>query len=69
MPELFLVYAAQQKIAHCVINSGYKIKKGGLGTVSIITTEHVMLKNHASISNAHLTGCDFQSSRIQLSTP
>lgn len=68
MPELRLVQAAQAKIAHCKINNGYKIKNGGVGTVNIMVTEHPILRSQATISNTHLTGLLFQSSRIQLTT-
>ena len=68
MPELRRVQAAQAKIAHCKINKGYKIKNGGEGTVSIMVTAQPMLRNHATISNTHLTGLLFQSLRIQLIT-
>lgn len=66
MPELFRVHAAQQNILHCIMNNGYNTKKGGLGTVNIMTMAQVMLKAHASISRKHRQGFDFQSSRIQL---
>ena len=68
MPELRRVQAAQAKIPHCTINSGYKIKNGGEGTVSIMVTAQPMLRNQATISNTHLTGLLFQSLRIQLTT-
>ena len=69
MPVLRLVHAAQPNIAHCVINNGYSIRKGGVGTVNIMVTLHPMLRNQARISSTHLTGLDFQSSRTQLATP
>jgi hypothetical protein len=61
MPELRLVHAAQAKIAHCRINNGYKIKNGGVGTVSIMVTEHPILRTHARISKQHLMGLLLQS--------
>ena len=69
MPELCRVQAAQAKIAHWVINKGYKIKNGGLGTVSIMVNAQPMLRNQAKISNAQRTGFDRQSSLIQFATP
>lgn len=46
------------------MNRGYRIKKGGLGTVNIIVKLQLMLKNHAKISKEHRRGLDFQSSLI-----
>ena len=43
--------------------------KGGLGTVNIITKEHVILSTHAKISNMQRNGFDFQSSRTHVSMP
>lgn len=66
MPELLRVQAAQENIAHCTINKGYKIKKGGVGTVNIIVNEQPILKTHASISRKQRRGLDFQSSLIHV---
>lgn len=65
MPKLRLVQAAHPNIAHCVINNGYRIRKGGVGTVSIIVKLQAMLSTQAKISRKHRTGLLAQSSRIQ----
>lgn len=65
MPELRRVQEAQAKIAHCVINSGYNIKNGGVGTVNIMVKLQPILRNQASISKKHRMGFDRQSSCIQ----
>jgi hypothetical protein len=52
-----------------VINNGYNIRKGGVGTVSIIVNAQPMLRNQANISSTHLVGLERQSSCIQLITP
>jgi hypothetical protein len=64
MPVLPLVLLAHAKIAHWVINKGYRIKNGGLGTVSIIVKAQPILKNQAKTSNTHRMGFSFQSSLI-----
>jgi hypothetical protein len=69
MPELWRVQAAQAKMAHCVINSGYSIINGGLGRVNIMVKLHPMLMNQAKISSTHRTGCERQSSCIQFMIP
>jgi hypothetical protein len=56
MPVLLRVHAAQAKIAHWVINNGYKIKNGGLGNVMPIHTAHIILMNQAVISRTNLNG-------------
>lgn len=56
MPVDRRVHAAQQKIIHWVINNGYSIRKGGLGTVRAIATEQLMLRAHAVISKTKRTG-------------
>jgi hypothetical protein len=62
---LLRVQAAHAKIAHWVMNSGYRIKKGGVGTVNIIVTEQPILMNHAKISRKQRRGLLRQSSLIQ----
>jgi hypothetical protein len=48
-----------------VMNNGYRIKKGGFGTVSIIVKLQPILSIHARISSVHLSGLLFQSSLTQ----
>jgi hypothetical protein len=62
MPVLPRVLLAHAKIAHWVMNRGYKIKNGGLGTVSIMVKAQPMLRNQAKISSTHRTGFSRQSS-------
>ena len=65
MPKLLRLQAAQPKIAHWVMNNGYSIRKGGVGTVNIIVKLQPMLIIHAKISSVHLRGLLFQSSLTQ----
>jgi hypothetical protein len=69
MPVLFLAQAAQAKIAHCVINNGYKIRNGGLGNVNPIHTAQTILMNQAVISMANRNGHFSKSSLAQLYIP
>ena len=56
MPVLLRVQAAHAKIAHWVMNNGYKIRNGGLGKVMPIHTAHIILMNQAVISRTNRTG-------------
>jgi hypothetical protein len=53
-------------MAHCKINNGYKIKNGGVGTVSIIVNAHPILSAHANISRKQRRGLLCQSSWIHI---
>ena len=64
MPVDLRVHAAQPKIAHWVMNSGYKIRNGGLGKVNAIVTAHPMLRNQARISSTQRMGLESQSAFI-----
>jgi hypothetical protein len=66
MPKDFLVHAAQAYIAQPVIQIGYKVSNGGLGTVRAITSAQPTEIAHANNSKANRTGCDLQSSPIQV---
>lgn len=39
-----------------MINNGYRIKNGGVGTVNAIVTEQAILIAHAEISKINLNG-------------
>jgi hypothetical protein len=64
IPKLFLVKAAQQKITHCVMNKGYRIRNGGVGTVSIIEKAQPMLIAQAVTSRAKRNGHSRKSALI-----
>jgi len=69
MPVLLRVQAAQQNIAHCVINNGYKIKNGGVGTVSAMVIEQAILIAQAEISRTNLNGHSRKSLRAHSYIP
>jgi len=69
MPVLLRVQAAQQNMAHCAINNGYRIRNGGVGTVSAIVIEQAMLIAHAEISRTNLNGHSLKSPRAQSYIP
>jgi hypothetical protein len=57
MPNDFLVYAAQAYIAHPAIHIGYRIIRGGVGTVSAMVILQPILIAHANTSIKNLKGC------------
>jgi hypothetical protein len=56
MPKLLRVQEAQAIIVHPAINKGYKIKNGGCGMVTAMTTAHPTLINQAVNSATNLMG-------------
>ena len=67
MPKDFLVQAAQAYIAQPVIQIGYKIRSGGLGTVSAIAMAHPIEIAQAKSSIIKRMRLDAQSSLIHCS--
>lgn len=66
MPVEPLVHDAHPKMAHCIINNGYKIKNGGLGKVMPIQTAQIMLMAQAVISKTNRKGHSLKSCLAQL---
>ena len=69
MPKDLRLQAAQAYIAQPAIQIGYKVRSGGLGTVSAIVMEHPIDIAQARSSITKRTRLDVQSSRIQLNIP
>ena len=65
MPKDFRVHAAQAYIAHPAIQIGYKISRGGVGTVIAIPKAHPIDIAQASSSTIKRKRLDDQSSLIQ----
>ena len=69
MPKDLRVQAAQAYIAQPVIQTGYKARSGGLGTVSAIVMRHPIEIAQASNSTVKRKRLDAQSSLIQPNIP
>lgn len=69
MPKDFLVQAAQAYIAQPVIQTGYRARSGGLGTVAAIVMLHPIEIAQARSSTIKRIRLDAQSSRIQIIVP
>ena len=55
MPKLFRVQAAQAYMAQPAIQIGYRISKGGFGTVAAMVIEQPILIAQANSSTTNLT--------------
>ncbi len=69
MPKDFLVQAAQAYIAQPAIQTGYRARSGGLGTVTAIVMLHPIEIAQAMSSTIKRIRLDAQSSLIQLTIP